>query len=183
MFCPECGKEIEEGSAFCPNCGAKIEGDIKVSLSTNGVGKQALPLIGGALLLISFFMTWVDMGLGISVSGYNLIRLADSGTEKFLSLLSWLVPIGGGITAYFAYRKSSFTKYVSFVSGIVALVVWIWLLIGIGTGMKELTGKLTGSSCSFSDVFEVMGVGFYIMLAGIVCLGIATIKSFFTENK
>lgn len=24
MFCPECGKKIEEGALFCPECGTKI---------------------------------------------------------------------------------------------------------------------------------------------------------------
>lgn len=25
MFCPNCGKEIEDGSEFCPNCGTNLK--------------------------------------------------------------------------------------------------------------------------------------------------------------
>ena len=25
MFCPNCGAQVEDGTAFCSNCGAKIE--------------------------------------------------------------------------------------------------------------------------------------------------------------
>jgi uncharacterized membrane-anchored protein len=28
MFCPNCGKEIPDGSKFCPYCGAKLEGNV-----------------------------------------------------------------------------------------------------------------------------------------------------------
>ena len=26
MFCPNCGKEIQEGAGFCPSCGNKVSG-------------------------------------------------------------------------------------------------------------------------------------------------------------
>ena len=26
MFCPNCGKEIQDGSVFCPECGTRIAG-------------------------------------------------------------------------------------------------------------------------------------------------------------
>lgn len=31
MFCPKCGKEIADGSAFCPSCSARLTEDVDVS--------------------------------------------------------------------------------------------------------------------------------------------------------
>ncbi|MEW6675557.1 MAG: zinc ribbon domain-containing protein [Nitrospirota bacterium] len=103
MFCPKCGSEIGKGDRFCSNCGTMIEEGISASPSIGVAGKQNLPLIGGAFLLLSFFMPWIDLGF-ISVSGFNLLKAA-SGAEKLLALIAWFVPIGGGITAYLAYTK------------------------------------------------------------------------------
>lgn len=38
MFCPKCGKEVQEGSSFCGNCGASL-GD-KAANAAGGVGAQ-----------------------------------------------------------------------------------------------------------------------------------------------
>lgn len=163
MFCPKCGSEIGKGDRFCSNCGTMIEEGISASPSIGVAGKQNLPLIGGAFLLLSFFMPWIDLGF-ISVSGFNLLKAA-SGAEKLLALIAWFVPIGGGITAYLAYTKNRNTTITSLIAGAVALLVWVWLFFSIGTDIKKMSG-------SFGDVFKAMGVGLYIMLAGIVCLGI-----------
>jgi hypothetical protein len=32
MFCPECGKNVEEGAVFCPDCGAKVSEMQKVGV-------------------------------------------------------------------------------------------------------------------------------------------------------
>lgn len=45
MFCPNCGKEIEEGAVFCKHCGAKIDdnarlGSAKNALSGSGYTSQ-----------------------------------------------------------------------------------------------------------------------------------------------
>ena len=36
MFCPNCGKEIPDGSKFCPYCGAKLEGNVTSQSSPKG---------------------------------------------------------------------------------------------------------------------------------------------------
>ena len=39
MFCPECGKEIKEGSKFCKSCGNHIEGDINKDTPKSDTGE------------------------------------------------------------------------------------------------------------------------------------------------
>jgi len=44
MYCPNCGKEIEEGSKFCKYCGAKIgEGEIRVKEKEIHQAREAVP--------------------------------------------------------------------------------------------------------------------------------------------
>jgi len=167
MFCPECGKEVKEGSVFCPECGARVQ-QVKNSTSPSQIigsfDKQTLlAMIGGGLLLVSFFMPWIDAGF-ISVSGFQLLKTA-SGKEKLLAIIAWLVPIGGGITAYFAYTKNSNLTTISGISGWVALIVWIWLFFSL----KSEIG---------SNVFKALGIGMYLMVGGIALLFLH-IKSIF----
>jgi len=36
MICPNCGKEVPDGSKFCPYCGAKLEGNVTSQSSQKG---------------------------------------------------------------------------------------------------------------------------------------------------
>jgi len=168
MFCPECGKTAEEGVVFCPECGVRIKntkGVVSVPPSFSRRDKHYLPsLIGGALLLISFFMPWIDFTI-VSVPGFKLIKIA-SGTDKLLAIIAWLAPIGGAITTYLSYIKNENVKKVALATGAVALLVWVWLFFSMGAELKRMSG-------AFGDVFKAMDVGLYFMLLGIVFLGIS----------
>lgn len=171
MSCPECGKEISAGERSCPNCGAKVEGGgSSALLSIRSSGNQNLSLVGGALLLVSFFMPWIDLGF-ISVSGFGLLKVS-SGSEKLLAIIAWLVPIGGGITAYFVYTKNVNVRKVSLITVVIALFVWLWMFFSLGVDIKKMTG-------SFGNIFQALGIGLYLMLAGVVCLAIS-VKSALT---
>lgn len=39
MFCPKCGRELEEGTVFCPKCGFNLEGGENADASTSKVKK------------------------------------------------------------------------------------------------------------------------------------------------
>ncbi|MBU1182090.1 MAG: hypothetical protein KKF00_08015 [Proteobacteria bacterium] len=146
---------------FCPECGARVQ-QVKDSTSspqTSGsLDRQTLlAMIGGGLLLVSFIMPWIDSGF-ISVSGFELIKVA-SGAEKLLALIAWLVPVGGGITAYFTYTKNVNMRLASLITGEIALVVYIWLIFSI-----------RGDVGGLGNVFNIMGIGLYLMMVGIACL-------------
>ena len=55
MFCPNCGREIPDGSKFCPYCGAKIEEGFAKSKSPIKVSKIIIPAILIVVLLFSVF--------------------------------------------------------------------------------------------------------------------------------
>ncbi len=65
-YCPECGKEIREGTKFCPDCGAEIEIDTDVSGDTpprtspsrsSFLNKKTVGAIGiAAVVLIGVFL-------------------------------------------------------------------------------------------------------------------------------
>jgi len=48
MFCPNCGRQIPDGSKFCPYCGASLEGkgiNIPKSKSSKSIAKIVIPII------------------------------------------------------------------------------------------------------------------------------------------
>lgn len=166
MFCPECGKEIGTGGGFCSNCGKKIDETAAISSPVSRTDRQnLLALIGGAILVLSFFMPWVSSWMG-SISGFDLMKIADqmaSGGQKFIVFIVWLIPIGGGITSYCAYTRNRKTTWIAVATGTISLLVWCLLFYGF---------KKNGVST---------GVGFYLLLVGIVCLGIS-VKSIFADK-
>jgi drug/metabolite transporter superfamily protein YnfA len=168
MFCPECGKTVENDAAYCPECGVRIKNTRGVMPAPSFFGrtdKRYLPsLIGGALLLISFFMPWIDFMI-MSVPGFKLIKVA-SGMDTLLAIIAWLVPIGGAMTTYLSYRKNENVKKAALVTGLVALLVWVWLLSSIGADLKRM-------GASFGDIFKAMDIGLYFMMVGVVFLGIS----------
>ncbi|MBI2391679.1 MAG: hypothetical protein HYV09_18970 [Deltaproteobacteria bacterium] len=54
---------------------------------------RTLLLVTGAALLVGFFLPWVDLGFGPTISGFAVARHAPSGA--LLQMMLWLVPIGG----------------------------------------------------------------------------------------
>ena len=58
MFCPNCGRQIPDGSKFCPYCGAKLEGrieNIPKSKSSRSIAKIIIPIILVIVILAGLF--------------------------------------------------------------------------------------------------------------------------------
>lgn len=49
--------------------------------------------VAGAALLLGFFLPWVDIGFGPTISGYTVARAAHSAS--LFSAMFWLIPLGG----------------------------------------------------------------------------------------
>lgn len=71
MYCPSCGKEIEDGSKFCPLCGATIQQNAaSPDARSAGVESNAAPekkshrfiWIFGILLIV--FLALISPGIG-----------------------------------------------------------------------------------------------------------------------
>jgi hypothetical protein len=54
---------------------------------------RTLIAVAGAALIIGFFLPWVDLGFGPTISGFNVVRAASGGS--ILHLMLWAIPIGG----------------------------------------------------------------------------------------
>lgn len=63
MYCPNCGKEIADGSKFCPLCGATIQqpesvqGQPQQTQSTGNGGESKKPIFG--------LIYWLTIGLAL----------------------------------------------------------------------------------------------------------------------
>jgi predicted nucleic acid-binding Zn ribbon protein len=58
MFCPNCGRQIPDGSKFCPYCGASLEGkevNIPKSKSSRSIAKIIVPIILVIVILAGLF--------------------------------------------------------------------------------------------------------------------------------
>ena len=105
MFCPNCGKTVEEGTVFCPYCGAKVSDTSEITAHTPnknlerkrkikeflGFRKMVSTLIIkilyilGALALtlggiITFFLGitgWNDEGLGLALIGVGALIIGN----------------------------------------------------------------------------------------------------------
>ncbi len=111
MFCPNCGKEIEDSSKFCKYCGAKIESNQNTTTfqvpnmdfskavlfvsSLNFIRKVFPSSFGIALLMFLFPFVFVsctvDPTKTISLSGLNLAFGITIGKEHIQSTLVLLV--------------------------------------------------------------------------------------------
>ncbi len=56
MFCPNCGKQISDGSKFCPYCGASLEGKAniisKAKSPSRSISKIVIPIVLIIVILV-----------------------------------------------------------------------------------------------------------------------------------
>ncbi len=80
--------------------------------------KTARTLIAasGAALLIGFFLPWVDIGFGPTISGFGVARAAN-GASMFSAML-WLIPFGGLAMLASALAGSRHARLVSVLVGL-----------------------------------------------------------------
>lgn len=80
--------------------------------------KTARTLIAatGAALLIGFFLPWVDIGFGPTISGYTVARATNSASV-FSSML-WLIPVGGLAMMVSALMGSRHARLLSVLVGL-----------------------------------------------------------------
>jgi hypothetical protein len=128
MFCPECGKTIEEGVVFCPDCGAKVGETLHAVPPVIQPIKKPM----GVMFIVFFtiFMGLLTMLLGaiLYIAGY--VGLGIAGEIPFLG-----GPLGGALTEV---TKSQWSLFFSALAGYFFLFFGIFYLTA-AYGLGSLT--------------------------------------------
>lgn len=103
--------------------------------------KQARTLItiGGLVLVLGFFLPWIDFG-GFGVSGWGIARNTN------MSSLIWLVPVGGLAMLFTSITGSKHARLTS-------------VIVGLG-----LIGYAVVKTVS--SFFATTGIGLWMIIAG-----------------
>lgn len=151
MFCPKCGKELPDGSAFCSSCGTNVN-------TMSGPGDTAKPSAAGAALsrlggfLKAYFASPVQAArdaLAKRDMVTPLILLGAQLVACILMLLGFSLKIGMMSYGYVEV-PFQFWFFGGLLGGAVAVAVFMGLLFG--------AAKLLKSNCIFLDVVIVCGV-------------------------
>lgn len=98
MFCPNCGKEMNEGAEFCSNCGErtqknKILKNVKEYLK-NKYFKGILIFI--VILLVIFFIRNLIFNKSVDISNINKIKTVEEYTKNELKSINNLKTVSFG---------------------------------------------------------------------------------------
>lgn len=77
---------------------------------------RTLIALTGAALVIGFFLPWVDIGFGPTISGFSVARAANSAS--MLSMMLWLIPVGGVAMLVSAVTNSRHARMISVLVGL-----------------------------------------------------------------
>lgn len=176
MFCPKCGKEINNGAKFCPSCGATISNASAPShtgASFNVDLNDKSPLIMCVLsALILIF--WIFAGVSVSVWGSSysmtfgeICELADaSGFNVFV----YIVLIANlALVGYAVYKKNA-TKVTYLVPAIVG-VLMVFMFIYLNAYMKE-------QSYDVVSLFKYLNFAGWVEFIACICIVVYGIMQF-----
>jgi len=193
-FCPNCGNGVGRSGfqTTKPSSGVVdaeslfiTQGEKRQEFSSrpasiSGVDKLNLfLLVGGICYFIGFFLPWVDVMLA-PLSGLGIIRMSP-GLYKLLSLLLLFFPISGGFIVYYYFTKNTRIRKLSFISWIIPILFIILIIIGTAFSeafeIKSEFERIIGQSFrDFFSIFDFIGLGIYVIIAGMVCLIIGSVK-------
>ncbi|WP_291490178.1 zinc ribbon domain-containing protein [Desulfurella sp.] len=206
MFCPNCGKEIDDSSKFCKFCGAKIEKNQNTNLfsasnidfsktvsiiSSLSFIKKAFPSsFGLALLMFLFPFMFVSCTMDptkkISLSGLNLAFGTNIGNEHIQSTLVLLVFLFGLVAFVLSIIyvvKSKKLIYLAIPSGLGILNLLI-LIIFRHNSINQLNEQVVPNSLFNVKLSQVVTMDFtlafwlclFLNLAGSI-IGIYLLKN------
>jgi hypothetical protein len=120
MFCPKCGKEIDDSSKFCPYCGTEVRGEEKehvkpevvgaagestsssssASSSANGSTPNATHSAAWTLGLLSIIFSALSIGeVGLILGIIGLCK-AHNSTERAMNVVGIVLSIALGWIHY-----------------------------------------------------------------------------------
>jgi hypothetical protein len=130
------------------------------TIDFDGFSISALPLLGGAVLIVVSFLPWFDTAFGSeNAFGIPVAFLADFDTQDGSPYLGWfLIALGAG-----AIVVSAMPKVPSVVTRIIGLVAILAALAFIGQSIRGVTDAGFDASETFTDF---LGFAPYVAIAG-----------------
>tara|TARA_B100000242_G_scaffold292493_1_gene268010 strand:- start:1104 stop:1484 length:381 start_codon:yes stop_codon:yes gene_type:complete len=91
--------------------------------------------LSAILMVVSFFMPWLSLGMLGSVTGFNVASMGGAETLLFVIPLLAIVVLANDVLNFLDVDKS---KYLAYLTAVVPLIYIIYRLIKAGSGFFEL---------------------------------------------
>ena len=106
--------------------------------------------LSAILMVVSFFMPWLSLGMLGSVTGFNVASMGGAETLLFVIPLLAIVVLANDVLSFLDVDKS---KYLAYLTAVVPLIYIIYRLIKAG-----------------STFFELASIGIYLTLIASVLM-------------
>ena len=91
--------------------------------------------LSAILMVVSFFMPWLSLGMLGSATGFNVASMGGAGTLLFVIPLLAIVVLANDVLSFLDVDKS---KYLAYLTAVVPLIYIIYRLIKAGSSFFEL---------------------------------------------
>ena len=91
--------------------------------------------LSAILMIVSFFMPWLSLGMFGSATGFKVASMGGAGTLLFVIPLLAIVVLANDVLNFLDVDKS---KYLTYLTAVVPLIYIIYRLIKAGSGFFEL---------------------------------------------
>ena len=106
--------------------------------------------LSAILMVVSFFMPWLSLGMLGSATGFQVASIGGAGTLLFVIPLLAIVVLANDVLSFLDVDKS---KYLAYLTAVVPLIYIIYRLIKAG-----------------STFFELASIGIYLTLIASVLM-------------
>ena len=106
--------------------------------------------LSAILMIVSFFMPWLSLGMFGSATGFKVASMGGAGTLLFVIPLLAIVVLANDVLSFLDVDKS---KYLAYLTAVVPLIYIIYRLINAG-----------------STFFELASIGIYLTLIASVLM-------------
>jgi len=91
--------------------------------------------LSAILMVVSFFMPWLSLGMLGSATGFKVASIGGAGTLLFVIPLLAIVVLANDVLSFLDVDKS---KYLAYLTAVVPLIYIIYRLIKAGSSFFEL---------------------------------------------
>ena len=91
--------------------------------------------LSAILMVVSFFMPWLSLGMLGSATGFKVASMGGAGTLLFVIPLLAIVVLANDVLSFLDVDKS---KYLAYLTAVVPLIYIIYRLIKAGSSFFEL---------------------------------------------